>query len=89
MHGVRTQTGSQHIAKHRTEHHQLIEEEEELWITEEREGLPGQEGTDLTKFPLTVVSVETEDHKDKPEFSQLHQSPKYHHLIGRGGTVDH
>ncbi|XP_072768622.1 uncharacterized protein [Nerophis lumbriciformis] len=31
------------------------------------------EEADLTKFPLTVVSVKTEDHEDKPpESSQLH-----------------
>ncbi|XP_061747648.1 uncharacterized protein LOC133545928 isoform X4 [Nerophis ophidion] len=54
----------------------IREEEEELWITQEREGLLGQE-TDLTNFPLTVVSVKTEDHEDKPsESSQLHHSPR-------------
>ncbi|XP_061750043.1 uncharacterized protein LOC133549008 isoform X2 [Nerophis ophidion] len=54
----------------------IKEEEEELWITQEEECLPGQEEADLTKFPLTVVSVKTEDHEDKPpESSQLQHSP--------------
>ncbi|XP_061746996.1 uncharacterized protein LOC133545422 isoform X3 [Nerophis ophidion] len=35
-----------------------------------------QEEADLSKFPLTVVSVKTEEHEDKPpESSQLHHSP--------------
>ncbi|XP_061748428.1 uncharacterized protein LOC133546647 [Nerophis ophidion] len=36
----------------------------------------GQEEADVSKFPLTVVSVKTEEHEDKPhESSQLHHSP--------------
>ncbi|XP_061925613.1 zinc finger protein 771-like isoform X8 [Entelurus aequoreus] len=43
---------------------------------EEGECLLGQEDDDVTKFPLTVVSVKTEEHEDKPpESSQLHHSP--------------
>ncbi|XP_061750047.1 involucrin-like [Nerophis ophidion] len=54
----------------------IKEEEEELWITQEEECLLGQEEADLTKFPLTVVSVKSEDHEEKPpECSQLHHSP--------------
>ncbi|XP_061746727.1 oocyte zinc finger protein XlCOF22-like isoform X4 [Nerophis ophidion] len=54
----------------------IKEEEEEVWITQEEECLLGQEEADLTQFPLTVVSVKTEEHEDKPpEFSQLHHSP--------------
>ncbi|XP_061890271.1 oocyte zinc finger protein XlCOF8.4-like [Entelurus aequoreus] len=48
------------------------------YFKEEEEGeCPvGQEEADLTKFPLTVVSVKTEEHEDKPpESSQLHHSP--------------
>nr|XP_061779030.1 uncharacterized protein LOC133570227 isoform X3 [Nerophis lumbriciformis] len=49
---------------------------EEVWITQEGECLIGQEEADLTKFPLTVVSVKTEDHEDKPpESSHLHHNP--------------
>ncbi|XP_061897122.1 zinc finger protein 2-like isoform X3 [Entelurus aequoreus] len=56
--------------------HHIKEEEEELWITQEEECLPGREEADLTKLPPTVVSVKTEDHDDKPpESSQLHHSP--------------
>ncbi|XP_061747140.1 uncharacterized protein LOC133545498 [Nerophis ophidion] len=50
-------------------------EEEEVWITQEGECLLGQEEADLSKFPLTFVSVKTEEHEDKPpESSQLHHS---------------
>ncbi|XP_061925337.1 golgin subfamily A member 6-like protein 26 isoform X6 [Entelurus aequoreus] len=54
----------------------IKKEEEQVWITQEGECLLGQEEDDLTKFPLTVVSVKTEEHEDKPpESSQLHHSP--------------
>nr|XP_061784445.1 zinc finger protein 771-like isoform X6 [Nerophis lumbriciformis] len=54
----------------------IKEEEEEVWITQEGECLLGQEEDDVSKFPLTVVSVKTEEHEDKPpESSQLHHSP--------------
>ncbi|XP_061747116.1 zinc finger and SCAN domain-containing protein 2-like isoform X2 [Nerophis ophidion] len=47
----------------------IKEEEEEVCLL-------GQEEADLSKFPLTVVSVKTEEHEDKPpESSQLHHSP--------------
>ncbi|XP_072769789.1 uncharacterized protein [Nerophis lumbriciformis] len=64
-----------------TQHPQGMEEEEHLqspYIQEEgeRESLLGQEEADLTKFPLTLVSVKTEDHEEKPpESSRLHHSP--------------
>ncbi|XP_061748228.1 oocyte zinc finger protein XlCOF7.1-like [Nerophis ophidion] len=48
------------------------------YFKEEEEGeCPvGQEEADVSKFPLTVVSVKTEEHEDKPpESSQLHHSP--------------
>ncbi|XP_061926564.1 zinc finger protein 771-like isoform X2 [Entelurus aequoreus] len=67
------------VVLHRTDVQQLPhikEEEEEVWITQEGVCLLGQEEDDLTKFPLTVVSVKTEEHEDKPpESSQLHHSP--------------
>ncbi|XP_061833331.1 uncharacterized protein [Nerophis lumbriciformis] len=50
-------------------------------IKEEEEGecVVGQEEDDVSKFPLTVVSVKTEEHEDKaPESSQLHHSPSKH-----------
>ncbi|XP_061738220.1 zinc finger protein 391-like isoform X1 [Nerophis ophidion] len=60
------------------------EEEEEVWISQEGECFLGQEEAGLTKFPLTVVSVKTEDHEDKPpESSHLHHSPNIQRLIGR------
>ncbi|XP_054628661.1 zinc finger and BTB domain-containing protein 17-like [Dunckerocampus dactyliophorus] len=52
------------------------EEEEELWIAQEGERLLRKEEADLTKLPLTGVSMKTGDHEDKPpECSQLHHSP--------------
>nr|XP_061779338.1 zinc finger protein 37 homolog [Nerophis lumbriciformis] len=54
----------------------MKEEEEEVWISQEGECVVGQEEDDVSKFPLTVVSVKTEEHEDKaPESSQLHHSP--------------
>ncbi|XP_061895635.1 cardiomyopathy-associated protein 5-like isoform X2 [Entelurus aequoreus] len=47
----------------------IKEEEEDPHMKEEEED-------DVSKFPLTVVSVKTEEHEDKaPESSQLHHSP--------------
>ncbi|XP_072768261.1 uncharacterized protein [Nerophis lumbriciformis] len=67
------------VVLHRTDIQQpphMKEEEEEVWITQEGECLLGQEEDDVSKFPLTVVSVKTEEHEDKPpESSQLHHSP--------------
>ncbi|XP_072772734.1 uncharacterized protein [Nerophis lumbriciformis] len=61
----------------------MKEEEEEVWISQEGECVVGQEEDDVSKFPLTVVSVKTEEHEDKaPESSQLHHSPNIHQLIG-------
>ncbi|XP_061734319.1 uncharacterized protein LOC133537307 isoform X11 [Nerophis ophidion] len=55
----------------------IKEEEEEVWMSQEGECLLGQEEADVSKFPLTVVSVKTEEHEDKPpESSQLHHSPR-------------
>ncbi|XP_061749286.1 zinc finger protein 568-like [Nerophis ophidion] len=54
----------------------MKEEEEEVWMSQEGECPVGQEEADVSKFPLTVVSVKTEEHEDKPpESSQLHHSP--------------
>ncbi|XP_061925349.1 uncharacterized protein LOC133664601 isoform X2 [Entelurus aequoreus] len=70
------------VVLHRTEEEEDAQlahvkaEEEELCITQEGECLLGQEEADVSKFPLTVVSVKTEEHEDKPpESSQLHRSP--------------
>ncbi|XP_061917013.1 uncharacterized protein LOC133658697 isoform X5 [Entelurus aequoreus] len=61
----------------------IKEEEEDLWVTQEGECVVGQEEDDVSKFPLTVVSVKTEEHEDKaPESSQLHPTPNIHQLIG-------
>ncbi|XP_054628705.1 zinc finger protein 773-like isoform X2 [Dunckerocampus dactyliophorus] len=79
--------GVQQMTGHREEHPPQLqeqedpqvpnvkEEDEELWITQEGERLLGLEEADLTKLPLTVISVKTEDHEDDPHVSsQLHQN---------------
>ncbi|XP_061744551.1 gastrula zinc finger protein XlCGF57.1-like [Nerophis ophidion] len=67
------------VVLHRTDVQQpphIKEEEEEVWISQEGQCLLGQEEADVSKFPLTVVSVKTEEHEDKAaESSQLHHSP--------------
>ncbi|XP_054628549.1 zinc finger protein 391-like [Dunckerocampus dactyliophorus] len=43
------------------------DEEEELWITQQGECLLAPEEADLSKLPLTVVSVKTEEDVDEPQ----------------------
>ncbi|XP_061750513.1 zinc finger protein 436-like [Nerophis ophidion] len=47
----------------------IKKEEEELWISQEGECLLRPEEAKLTKFPLTVVSVKTEDDEDNQQLS--------------------
>ncbi|XP_054630918.1 uncharacterized protein LOC129180450 isoform X3 [Dunckerocampus dactyliophorus] len=54
-------------------------EEEELWITQEGECFLGPKEADLTKLPLTGVSVKTEDEDKPPESSEIHHSPSEEH----------
>ncbi|XP_061880630.1 oocyte zinc finger protein XlCOF7.1-like [Entelurus aequoreus] len=42
-------------------------EKKELWITQEGDCLLGSKEADLTKLPLTVVSVKTKDDEEKPQ----------------------
>ncbi|XP_061732512.1 uncharacterized protein LOC133535504 isoform X2 [Nerophis ophidion] len=49
----------------------IKKEEEELWITQERECLLGPQEADLTKFPLSILSVKTEDDEEKPQPDNL------------------
>ncbi|XP_054630719.1 zinc finger protein 37 homolog [Dunckerocampus dactyliophorus] len=50
---------------------QIKEEDEELWIPQDGERLLGLEEADLTKLPLTVVSVKIEDDDDEPQADNL------------------
>ncbi|XP_061880916.1 uncharacterized protein LOC133632486 isoform X3 [Entelurus aequoreus] len=49
----------------------IKKEEEELWITQEGESFFEPDKADLTKLPLTVVSVKTEDDEEKPQVDNL------------------
>ncbi|XP_061758795.1 uncharacterized protein LOC133554277 [Nerophis ophidion] len=49
----------------------IKEEEEELWITQKGECRRRQKEADLTKLPLTVFSVKTEDYDEKPKAHNL------------------
>ncbi|XP_061881002.1 gastrula zinc finger protein XlCGF8.2DB-like [Entelurus aequoreus] len=49
----------------------IKKEEEELCITQEGECLLGPQEADLTKLPLTVVSVKTDDDEEKPQADNL------------------
>nr|XP_054591170.1 uncharacterized protein LOC129154872 [Nothobranchius furzeri] len=46
---------------------------EKLWPSMEGAHLHLKEETDATRFPFTVASIKSEDDKEKPLFSQLHQ----------------
>ncbi|XP_054630062.1 uncharacterized protein LOC129180057 isoform X2 [Dunckerocampus dactyliophorus] len=75
-HPTQPQRGSSTLKQEDPQTPRVKEEEEELWVTQEGECFLGLKEADLTKLPLTVVSVKTEDHEDKPpEFSQLYHSP--------------
>ncbi|KAF7231637.1 zinc finger protein 250-like [Nothobranchius furzeri] len=52
---------------------QLKEEQEELWTSLEGAQLHLKEETDGARFPITAVSIKSEDDEEKPLFSQLHQ----------------
>ncbi|XP_061836195.1 uncharacterized protein [Nerophis lumbriciformis] len=66
------QTGGSSTLKQETPQALHIKKEkEELWITQEGECLLGPQEADLTKLPLTVVSVKTEDDEEKPHLDNL------------------
>ncbi|XP_072771522.1 uncharacterized protein [Nerophis lumbriciformis] len=65
------QTGSSTLKQEASQPPHFKEEEEELWITQEEECLLGPQEADLTKLPLTVVSVKTEDDEEIPQVDNL------------------
>ncbi|XP_053190787.1 uncharacterized protein LOC128374541 [Scomber japonicus] len=52
----------------------MKEEQEEVWTSQEGEQLQGLEEDDTTKFTCTHFSVKSEDDKEKPQSSHLHQT---------------
>ncbi|XP_054628116.1 gastrula zinc finger protein XlCGF57.1-like [Dunckerocampus dactyliophorus] len=63
---TQVQEGSSTLKQEDPQPPHVKEEEEELWITKDGEHLLDLEEADLTKLPLTVVSVKTEDDEHKP-----------------------
>ncbi|XP_070398260.1 uncharacterized protein [Nothobranchius furzeri] len=55
------------------EHLHIKEEQEELWTSLEGEHLCLKEETEAVGFPVTAVSIKSEDDDEKPLVSQLHQ----------------
>ncbi|XP_054628162.1 zinc finger protein 391-like isoform X2 [Dunckerocampus dactyliophorus] len=60
------QSGSSTLKQEDPQPPHIKEETKELWTSQEGERLLTLEEADLTKLPLTVVSVKTEDREDKP-----------------------
>ncbi|MEQ2158623.1 hypothetical protein GOODEAATRI_014266 [Goodea atripinnis] len=50
----------------------IKEESERIWASQDEKQLNVKE-TDDTRFPLTVVNMNSEEDEEKPLFSQLHQ----------------
>ncbi|XP_033181328.1 zinc finger protein 84-like isoform X2 [Mastacembelus armatus] len=64
----------------------IKKEQEEVWTSQEGEQLQGLEEAGIIQFPLTPVPVKTEDdHEEKAQFSQLHQSQTEDHRDFVGG----
>ncbi|XP_054628538.1 zinc finger protein 37-like isoform X3 [Dunckerocampus dactyliophorus] len=79
-HPAQPQVGGSTLKQEDPQPPHVKKEEEELWITQEGECFLGPKEANLTKLPLTGVSVKTEDDEDKPpESSQLHHSPSEEH----------
>ncbi|XP_034029482.1 zinc finger protein 84-like [Thalassophryne amazonica] len=52
----------------------IKEEQEKLWISQQRQYLHQLEEADITEFPFTAVPVKTENDNEKSQSSQVHQS---------------
>ncbi|XP_054631006.1 uncharacterized protein LOC129180496 isoform X2 [Dunckerocampus dactyliophorus] len=83
-HPTRLQGGDSTLKQEDPQSPHIKEEEEELRITQEAEGLLCLEEAELTKLPLTGVSMKTEDHEDKPPESSCWLCPSdVQQMIGR------
>ncbi|XP_072771005.1 uncharacterized protein [Nerophis lumbriciformis] len=66
------QEGSSTLKQEDPQPPHIKEEEEELWISQSgEECLLGPQEADLTRLPLTGVSVKTVDHENKPQVDHL------------------
>ncbi|XP_061836127.2 uncharacterized protein [Nerophis lumbriciformis] len=65
------QSGSSTLKQDASQPPHIKKEEEGLWITQEGECLLGREEADYTKFPLSILSVKTEDDEEKPQVDNL------------------
>nr|XP_061836082.1 zinc finger protein 260-like [Nerophis lumbriciformis]XP_061836083.1 zinc finger protein 260-like [Nerophis lumbriciformis] len=72
---LQPQSGSSPLKQEDPRSTHIKEEEGELCITQEGECLLGPDEADLTKLPLTVVSVKTEDDVEKPQVDNLLSPP--------------
>ncbi|XP_061880787.1 zinc finger protein 37-like isoform X1 [Entelurus aequoreus] len=63
--------GSSTLKQEASQPPHIKKEEEELCITQEGECLLGREEADYTKFPLSILSVKTEDDEEKPQLDNL------------------
>ncbi|XP_034747438.1 zinc finger protein 484-like [Etheostoma cragini] len=82
----RSQMGEGHFTEARSLRRHIKEEQEELYISQEREQLQGLEEADITKFPFTPVPVKSDDDEEEAQSSQL--KPRQTQHMETEGTCD-